>query len=149
MNSAAVTDAGNYICEITNTIATVLTLYSRPFHVIVDGQTGVEPSSRTDIPKTFALKQNYPNPFNPSTQIEFHLPEAGEVRLIIYNLEGREVSHLVNERKPAGIYTVHWNGTDRSGQSVASGIYFCRIDVITDSGQQPAFSQVKRMIYMK
>ncbi|MFC1502720.1 T9SS type A sorting domain-containing protein, partial [bacterium] len=149
VGSVAITDEGDYICEITNTIATALTLYSRPFHVIVDGQTGVEPSSQTAIPKTFALKQNYPNPFNPTTQIEYHLPEAGDVKIIVYNIEGREVCQLVNAKKSAGIYTVHWDGMDGFRQSVASGIYFCRIDVITNSGQQPAFSQVKRMIYMK
>ena len=79
------------------------------------------------LPNTFALEQNYPNPFNPETQIEFSLPQSGRVELTIYNVLGRRVKDLVSGEKPAGTHTVVWDGTDADGRSVASGVYFYRL----------------------
>jgi len=83
------------------------------------------------IPTTIRLSQNYPNPFNPSTVIEYtvggvRLQESGvrDVRLVVYDILGREVAVLVNERKPPGIYEVRF---DASGLS--SGVYFYRLTV--------------------
>lgn len=82
------------------------------------------------IPDKFSLKQNYPNPFNPSTTIEYWIPNQGEglVTLKIYNVLGQEVRTLVNEVRQAGIHKILWNGTDNNGKSVASGVYFYRIN---------------------
>ena len=91
------------------------------------------------LPDRFGLEQNMPNPFNPSTAIGYQLPEAGMVRLAIYNLIGQEVRVLVNERRNAGSFTATWDGTDAVGRRVASGIYLYRI-------QAGSFSATKRML---
>ncbi len=80
------------------------------------------------IPDLFAMAQNYPNPFNPSTVIDYSLPEAGDVRIQIYDDLGREIRTLVNEAgKPPGFYTAIWNGKNRHGMNVPTGMYLCRI----------------------
>jgi hypothetical protein len=82
---------------------------------------GIQPISG-NVPKVFALRQNYPNPFNPVTNIEFDLPKAEFVNLVVFNTLGQEVKTLVNETKPAGSYRVDF---DASG--LPSGAYFYRI----------------------
>ncbi len=76
------------------------------------------------MPKAFALLQNYPNPFNPSTTIKYELPRASQVNLSVYDVLGRQVSVLVNERRNAGVHEVKF---DASGLS--SGMYFYRLQV--------------------
>lgn len=90
-----------------------------------------------DIPKTYKLSQNYPNPFNPTTTINYDLPKAGNVRLVIYDVLGKETVVLVNEVQKAGSYSVTWDGS-----KFASGIYFCRIEAGT-------FTDVKKMVLIK
>ncbi|MCK4639713.1 MAG: T9SS type A sorting domain-containing protein [Candidatus Marinimicrobia bacterium] len=75
------------------------------------------------MPKTFALYQNYPNPFNPVTTIRFDLPEKADIRLTIYDVNGRQVITLVDEKRKAGIYSAIWNGKDSSGRPVSAGVY--------------------------
>jgi hypothetical protein len=86
----------------------------------------------------FSLSQNYPNPFNPSTIIKYQLPvntsplsggtsDGLFVTLKIYDILGREVITLVNEQKPAGEYSVQWNGTNSAGQQVGSSVYFYQL----------------------
>jgi photosystem II stability/assembly factor-like uncharacterized protein len=89
------------------------------------------------VPSEFNLSQNYPNPFNPATTINYSIPNAGQVKLIIYNAIGIKVADIVNEYKPAGNYSVKFNASN-----LASGIYFYRIE----SGH---FSQIKKMILLK
>lgn len=79
-------------------------------------------------PTQFELRNNYPNPFNPATTISYSLPEAQQVRLVIYNLLGSEVQELVNGYKPAGKYSVTWNGKDSQGTKVASGLYIFSLE---------------------
>jgi subtilisin family serine protease len=79
------------------------------------------------LPVAFSLSQNYPNPFNPTTAINFTLPSAQDVSLVIYNLLGQRVKLLRTGRLPAGQHTVAWNATDESGRQVASGVYFYRL----------------------
>lgn len=81
----------------------------------------------TLLPTEFGLSQNYPNPFNPETNIHYGLPEAAEVSLQIFNIRGQLVRALVDEFKPAGFYTIRWDGKDATGISVPSGPYFYRI----------------------
>ncbi len=109
--------------------------------VVLDVESG-------STPVTFALQQNYPNPFNPTTSISFSLPVAGAASLVIYNLIGQEVVALVNGELEAGTHTVQWNGKDRSGFAVASGLYFYRLTVSAAPGQQ-VFSQIKKMALVK
>jgi hypothetical protein len=84
--------------------------------------------NNSTLPKKFTIEQNYPNPFNPVTQIQYSLPSQANVSLKIYDILGKEIKVLVdNEMKSEGRYTATWNGTDNFGNSVASGIYLCRL----------------------
>ena len=93
--------------------------------------------TKSEVPSQYSLQQNYPNPFNPTTTIKYSLQKAGNVRLTVYNAIGSKVATIVNEYKPAGNYSVQFNGSN-----LASGIYLYRLE----SGQ---FSQVKKMILLK
>jgi len=79
-------------------------------------------------PTEFILNQNYPNPFNPETMISFQLPETRTITLKVYNLLGAEICTLVNEKKEAGFHQVIWNGNDKLGQQMPSGVYLIRIE---------------------
>ena len=94
-------------------------------------------------PSEFILEQNYPNPFNPSTTMRFSLPEQGKVRLIIYDVLGREIYKVIDKQIiPAGNHEIQWSGRNKTGQQVASGIYFYRI-------QANNFSAIRKMILLK
>jgi lysophospholipase L1-like esterase len=93
-------------------------------------------------PTTFELSQNYPNPFNPTTNIKYQLPQAVQVSLTIYNMLGQEVRKLVNTQQPAGYHTVVWDGRDKSGRLVPSGVYHYRL-------QAGSFTMTKRMLMTK
>ena len=100
------------------------------------------------IPKEFSLRQSYPNPFNPETTIRFDLPQQGVVTLVIYNILGQEVTHLIDhEVRQPGFYEVVWNGRNRNNYAVASGIYFYRIEV--EAKGRSVFGQVKKMTLLK
>ena len=73
-------------------------------------------------PETFYLHQNYPNPFNPSTNIKFDVARVGDVKIIVYDVMGREVQTLVNDKLQPGTYEATMDGS-----GLSSGIYFCRI----------------------
>ena len=94
-------------------------------------------------PEAFALRNNFPNPFNPETTLKYDMPEAGEVKLVVYNMLGQAVRTLVNERQTAGRYTVGWDATNEHGQSMSSGIYFYRVQVAGE------FTDVKKMLLLK
>jgi hypothetical protein len=74
-----------------------------------------------------ALAQNYPNPFNPSTTIAYSVATKTRVRLEIFDVRGRLVKSLVDERKSPNNYQVIWDGRNGDGESVASGVYFYRL----------------------
>ncbi|MDD5088446.1 MAG: T9SS type A sorting domain-containing protein [bacterium] len=86
---------------------------------------------------SYLTAHNYPNPFNPSTTISYSIPMAGDVRIMVFDITGREVATLVNAYQTAGSYAVHFDGS-----ALASGIYFYRVSV---AGQH--FTQ--RMVLMK
>lgn len=86
----------------------------------------------TDSPvaiEDFELLPNYPNPFNPSTNIQFRLATSAAVQLSVYNLQGKRVRTLVSETLSAGLHTAAWDGKDRQGKSVTSGLYIYKINV--------------------
>jgi subtilisin family serine protease len=83
------------------------------------------------IPATLALSDAYPNPFNSRTIVSYALPAETFVRLTVLNTLGQEVTVLENQRKPAGRYSVTWDGLDAHGIAAPSGIYFCRL--LTDN----------------
>lgn len=91
----------------------------------------------------FALHQNVPNPFNPTTSITFDLPADGEhARLEIFDVRGRSVRSLVDAVLPKGRHSVVWEGTDRAGRRLPSGVYFYRL-------QAGVFRQVQRMTLVR
>ena len=106
-------------------------------NIFGDKATAIDVSRET-LPQTFQLSQNYPNPFNPTTSIRYQVVGTTHVRLAIYDVLGREVTTLVNEEKPAGEYSVTFDGIDLS-----SGTYFYRLQ--TDNG----FAETKKMVLMK
>ena len=81
-----------------------------------------ERKTMAGMPKETLLEQNYPNPFNPRTTIKFELPRASQVHLSVFDILGREVSVLVNEKRDAGVHEVKFNGS-----GLASGMYFYRL----------------------
>ena len=94
------------------------------------------------LPFSFALDQNYPNPFNPGTTIRYHVPEASEVKIQIFNLKGQVVKTLLDQRHTPGTYTVVWNGDSDRGQAVSTGVYFVKMQ----AGQ---FKQVRKMTFIR
>ena len=93
------------------------------------------------MPDAYALSDVYPNPFNPSATIRFALPEAAEVRLVVYDVVGREVARLVEGKRPAGYHVAHFDGA-----RLASGLYLYRL---TARGEAGAFSKTGRMVLLK
>lgn len=82
------------------------------------------------LPEDYALEQNHPNPFNPTTVVRYAIPERhgeGVVRLEIFNLLGQKIRTLVQERQPAGAYSVTWDGRDEAGRPVSTGVYVYRL----------------------
>jgi hypothetical protein len=100
------------------------------------GFIGVQ-NNNTGIPTEYFLYQNYPNPFNPATNIKFDLPESGNVKLNVYDITGRVVETLVNEKLSAGSYTYDFNPAD-----ISSGIYFYKLE-------SENFTYVRKMILIK
>lgn len=89
------------------------------------------------IPDNFLLSQNYPNPFNPRTEISYEVPAAKLVKLTVYNILGKEMAELVNERQSPGRYKVSFDASN-----LTSGVYFYTLS--TDN-----FTETKRMILLK
>lgn len=100
--------------------------------------------SENEIPKQFALYQNYPNPFNPSTNIKIDLPYKSNVKLEIYNTIGEKVSTLYNGFIDAGSYLINFEGS-----GLASGIYYYRIEAITDEVNNKIYRDVKKFVLLK
>ena len=73
------------------------------------------------------LHQAYPNPFNPTTTIGFELPEKQFVSIEIFNLLGQQINSLMKETLDVGRYSVNWNGKNKNGIPVQSGVYFVRM----------------------
>ena len=92
---------------------------------------------KAPLPNKFSLLQNYPNPFNPSTTLEFSIPQAGHVSIKIYDILGREVDELVNERLNAGTYSVRWNA-----MNVAGAMYSYTL-------RTESFTRTRKMSYLK
>jgi len=90
----------------------------------VDTYTDMEGNpSPGDLPSDFSLGHPYPNPFNSSSRVDYYLPTRTHVNLGVYNALGQNVKNLVDGAMPAGKHFAHWDGTDRSGKPVASGVY--------------------------
>ncbi len=159
-NSTGYIASGNYIYKTTNggynwnrlLVRTNYSAYSSYFinantgfvggtsgfiyRTTTGGTIGVNNIS-TEVPSKYSLSQNYPNPFNPRTVVSFSLPVAGDVSLKVYDVRGREVQTLVNERMSAGTYEAAIDGS-----GLTSGVYFYRM-------QTRDFSETRRMLLLK
>ncbi|MBI5216322.1 MAG: T9SS type A sorting domain-containing protein [Ignavibacteriae bacterium] len=93
-------------------------------------------------PREFALSQNYPNPFNPSTRFTVEVPKIADVEVAVFDVLGRKVATLMNGSKPAGYYTVDWNGLDNQGFSMPTGTYIVRM-------KSEEFSATRKILLMK
>ena len=94
-------------------------------------------------PEDYQLSQNYPNPFNPTTTIQYTLPMRDQITVTVYNMLGQEVVRLMNnESKPAGTYQLSWNGMDKNGVQVSSGMYFYTMS-------SPHMQKTMRMTFLK
>lgn len=89
------------------------------------------------IPAGFSLSQNYPNPFNPVTRIKFDISSAGFVKLVVYDITGKEISELVNNSLKAGTFSV-----DFDGSNFPSGVYFCKLTA-------GSFTGLNKMVLIK
>ena len=124
-------------------IDTLLFNQGSPVAVIQNGSVSViavdidERDGTNGLVRSFSLSQNFPNPLNPETVIRYSIPKAEEVSLVVYNLIGEEVTHLIGETQQAGYYNVTWDASN-----VASGIYFYRL-------QAGDFVQTRKMILLK
>lgn len=110
--------------------------YKGLFKIPIQNPTEVK-TLNSSLPSSFELYQNYPNPFNPSTVISFEIPKQSHVQLKIFDVIGREVATLVNEKKAAGKYEIKFDGT-----KLTSGIYFCQINTAD-------FVQTRKMVLLK
>jgi hypothetical protein len=104
---------------------------------------GIE-NSGTTIPKVFALKQNYPNPFNPITYIKFDIAKKNQVKITIFDIQGKLVCILVDEEMEPGSYKTDWNAVNYS-----SGVYIYRIETRQAGSSTGDFVNTKKMVLIK
>jgi hypothetical protein len=97
----------------------------------------VEEKETNEIPSKFILYQNYPNPFNPSTTIEFDIPERTNVKLVVYDILGREVETLIDKELEPGKYKINFTATN-----LPSGVYFYTL-------KTPKFTKTNKMLLIK
>lgn len=128
---------GTDLCA--NTINGSGTLYGGG--TICGGLVSVETIAENELPVSYGISQNYPNPFNPVTNIEFALPNTGNVKLVVYDMSGKEVAVLVDGNYSAGSYKV-----DFDASSNASGVYFYSIYA---TGEGHKFTKTLKLVLIK
>jgi hypothetical protein len=108
------------------------------------GGTAVGDGSGSGItPLAYGLDQNLPNPFNAQTKINFSMPAAGHVKLVVYNVLGQEVVTLLDQKLDANKHEVVWDGLNGQGSTVASGTYFYRLNI------GDAYEETRQMTLLK
>ncbi len=111
-----------------------------PVTIVVGSPTYIRVG--TELPGEYMLDKNFPNPFNPSTVIRFAIPEETNVKLSIYDLQGRLVTSLIDDPMAPGIYQITWNAIDALGNVPASSLYLLRLET-------KSFSQTRKMILLR
>jgi len=99
------------------------------------------------LPAEFALHQNFPNPFNPTTAIRYDLPEIANVTLKVYNVMGQLVATLVDQKESAGYKRLDWNGQNKYGRELSSGMYILHLVTKGESGKK--YTKAKKMLLIK
>ncbi len=121
--------------------------YSQEIFFKVYNNSTYYDETENDIVSYYCLSQNYPNPFNPTTTIKYRIPinvkrETKNVKLIVFDILGRIISTLVNQKQSSGFYEVTWDGLSASGGQAPSGVYFYQLN----SG---SFTKTKKMILLR
>lgn len=96
----------------------------------------------SSLPSDYMLYQNFPNPFNPSTEICYDLPEAAQVSITVYDIQGRKVKELFHGEQNAGMHKIVWNGLNENNVRVVSGLYLYSINTAN-------YTQTRKMIFVK
>jgi hypothetical protein len=137
---------GNAILPTLGDELTIFTFKPFTFRDVFEFQSplpvGLKDVHSPNLPGKFNLFQNYPNPFNNSTTIEYQIPKSSSVNLVIFDITGKKIVQLVDQKQNAGKYSIIWNGKNHNHDYVASGLYFYRI--ITGE-----FSKVKKCLIIK
>jgi len=107
----------------------------------------VDVADGLSLPSDFKLYQNYPNPFNPSTTINYELPGAGWVNLVVYDVNGHEIASIIDEQVFGGIHSIQWTARDHRGASLEAGIYILKMRFRDAAGGSS--SQVKKFTLLK
>ena len=117
----------------------------------LNGHTISEVSTNNNslLPENFKLSQNYPNPFNPKTTITYDLPYKSTVELTIIDMQGHSVKQLIASKKPAGNYSIMWDGRNNNGQLVTTGMYIYQIKITPEDNTQQSYINSKKMIMIK
>ncbi|MBL7128499.1 MAG: T9SS type A sorting domain-containing protein [Ignavibacteria bacterium] len=113
------------------------------YTAVINTTVGIQPISNK-IPSEFELYQNYPNPFNPYTEIRYKIAKFGNVKIIVYDMLGRSVMQLVNERHTPGEYVINFDGNN-----ISSGVYFYKIEFEDTENRSGNFQDVKKMVLLK
>lgn len=115
---ASTLSVGNYVGQVN--------IVTNGGNIVIPIDYAVDVKKESGLPTEYSLSQNYPNPFNPSTTIEFAIPRYDEVSLIVYDMLGREVAELVNDKLSAGNYEVQFNAASIN-RRISSGVYIYRL----------------------
>jgi hypothetical protein len=114
---------------------------------IVDESTSslvISQGLHESVPQAYRLGQNFPDPFNPATVIGYSLVDNSSVRLSVFDMLGREVATLVNEREEPGDYSSRWDARE-----MPSGVYIYRLTTVPISGTGKAFVSSRKMVLTK
>ena len=102
------------------------------------------------LPIVFSLSQNYPNPFSQMTDIRYQIPVSSYTTLNIYDLSGRVVRTLVDEKQEPGYYKVSWDVRGVSGERLANGVYFYRLKACPEHGRgTEVFIRTKKLVVLR
>jgi hypothetical protein len=114
-----------------------------------NGKVLISNKKPQNLPKTFSLRQNYPNPFRGKTTIQYQLPFDSQVSLKIYNIAGQQVKTIREGNQKVGYYSVNWDGKDRDGKAVSSGIYFYRFVAQNLKSDSQEYSATRKIVFFK
>jgi hypothetical protein len=140
-------DAGiTFDMSVVDSCVFTRTQYLNKYMVFRGQTTGVREESN-QLPGSFSLSQNYPNPFNPTTTIKFSIARAAFADIAVFDVMGRRIATLASEDLKPGFYSTTWNGTDKNGIAVSSGVYYVRM--VANGADNVNFSQVQKLLLMK
>lgn len=147
-DTVVVIDSTRYAGILSTVVTLTLVDANRQFTPLFrTGSVTIQSATDVDdildnLPTAYALLQNYPNPFNPTTEIEFALPKASVISLVVYNLLGRQVRTLADGSFAAGQHRITFDGRADDGTQLGTGVYFYRLTTAN-------FTQSRKMLLVK